>query len=95
MTNNDNTAPISAEEAVARAKQIAAKLALSANTTDVSIDSNKRKSATAIDEAGSFGEFSVDFRDIAVKNAGLEPNNLKSAGLDPNNVKKSGFHATA
>ena len=43
MTNNDNTAPISAEEAVARAKQIAAKLALSANTTDVSTDSNKRK----------------------------------------------------
>lgn len=45
------------------------------------IDSNKRKSATAIEDAGG-PEFSVDFRDVVVK----------SAALDPNNLKKSGFH---
>jgi hypothetical protein len=59
------------------------------------IDSNKRKGATAIEDAGSSGEFSVDFRDIAVISAGLDPNNLKNAGLDPDNLKKSGFHVTA
>jgi hypothetical protein len=44
------------------------------------IDSNKRKSATAIEDTGG-PEFSVDFRDVAFKSAALDPNNLKKIGF--------------